>query len=405
MATPSGPEAAELERKVQERTSGLAQANQSLVDEVATRKQIEEQLRQSETRFRDLADSMPQIVWVVGPDDKLEYINRRWTEYTGLSVEESRDQGKIDAVIHPDDVARLHAESAKANRSLTPYQFEFRLRRAADGVYRWFLGRGVPVLDEQGQVVRWYGTSTDIHDQKQAQEELRESARRKDHFLATLAHELRGPLPPIRNALEIMRLEGNNPSRLERSRSMMERQIKQLVRLIDDLIDVSRMSRGKIHLQKEHVELAQVVGSAVETIEPLLREAGHELTVHLPAEPISLEADPARLIQVLVNLLGNAARYTDPGGRIMLTAESDEDRLVVAIHDTGIGMSAEQLGQLFEMFTQVGRSDERSQGGLGVGLWLVRRLLELHGGTVEAQSEGPDQGSTFTICLPLGEAG
>jgi PAS domain S-box-containing protein len=404
MATRPGPDTAELERQVRERTADLARANQALVDEVATRKHAEEQLHLSETRFRELADSMPVIVWVIGIDNKLESINRRWTEYTGLSLAESQDRANVLQVIHPDDVPRINAEAEKARQARTPYQVEFRLKRAADGVYRWFLGRGVPILDEQGQVVRWYGTSTDIQDQKQSQEELREAARRKDQFLATLAHELRSPLPPIRNALEILRLEGTDPARLERGRSMMERQVRQLVRLIDDLVDVSRMSRGKIHLQKERVELAQIVGSAVEAVEPLLLDARHQLAVHLPAEPIHLHADPARLVQVLVNLLSNAARYTDPGGRITLTAQRGERLLLVSIHDTGIGMSTEQLAQLFEMFTQVRRSEERSQGGLGVGLWLVRRLLELHGGAIEAQSDGPARGSTFTIRLPLGEA-
>jgi PAS domain S-box-containing protein len=231
--------------------------------------------------------------------------------------------------------------------------------------------------------------------------ELREADRRKDEFLATLAHELRNPLAPIRNSLHVLRLTGNNPALLEQARSMMERQLGQMVRLVDDLLDVSRISRGKLELRKERVNLATVVQNAVEMARPLIEASNHELTVSLPGEPVLLDADLTRLSQVISNLLNNAARYTNRGGRIWLTAQQQDGAAVVRVLDTGIGIPADQLPHIFEMFVQVDRSLERSQGGLGIGLTLVRRLVEMHGGRVEARSDGPGKGSEFVLHIPV----
>ncbi len=252
-------------------------------------------------------------------------------------------------------------------------------------------------------MVRWYGTSTDINDQKQTQDMLRQSDRRKDEFLATLAHELRNPLAPIRNALEIMRLAGHDPTAMERGRAMVERQVKQLVRLIEDLLDISRITRGKVQLRKEQVEVARVVQSALETCQPFLERGGQRLKVDLPRRPLVIEADPARLAQVLINLLHNAAKYTDPGGQIGLTVERQKDKVLFRVRDSGIGIAPEMLPRIFEMFNQAGRGEDRSQGGLGIGLALVRGLVELHGGTVQAHSAGHGKGSEFVVELPLGE--
>jgi PAS domain S-box-containing protein len=248
----------------------------------------------------------------------------------------------------------------------------------------------------------------DVSHLKRVEAELRESHRRKDEFLATLAHELRNPLAPIRNALAVLRLAGNDPARRDEARAMMERQVRQMVRLIDDLLDISRITRGKIALRRERVALAEVVRSAVESSRPLIDRAGHALTVTLPPGPVVLDADPTRLAQVLLNLLNNAAKYTEPGGRIWLTAAavageagSPPATLEIRVRDTGVGIPKEMLPQVFEMFTQVDRSLERAQGGLGIGLSLVRGLVELHGGTVEAHSEGPGRGSEFVVRLPL----
>ncbi len=230
--------------------------------------------------------------------------------------------------------------------------------------------------------------------------ELQETDRRKDEFLATLAHELRNPLAPIRNALHIMRLTGSDGAAIERARLMMERQLGQLVRLIDDLLDVSRITRGKLELRKERIELSDVINNAIDTARPLIEASGHELTVTSTPQPVYLDADPVRLAQVFSNLLNNAAKYTDRGGRIWLTATHREKEVTVTVRDTGVGIPAEALPSIFDMFTQVDQSLEKSQGGLGIGLTLVKRLVEMHGGTVEVRSEGEGKGAEFTARLP-----
>jgi PAS domain S-box-containing protein len=234
--------------------------------------------------------------------------------------------------------------------------------------------------------------------------ELRETDRRKDEFLALLAHELRNPLAPLRNGLHVMRLSGDNPEAAGRLRAMMERQLAHMVRLIDDLLDVSRISRNKMELRRSRVLLSDVISNAVETARPLVEAAGHELSVALPTEPVFLDADLTRLSQVFGNLLTNSAKYTEAGGHIWLNAvhrDGEVGEVVVSVRDTGIGIPAEALPAIFDMFSQVDRSLERSTGGLGIGLALVRGLVEMHGGSVAAASDGPGCGSTFTVRLPV----
>jgi signal transduction histidine kinase/ActR/RegA family two-component response regulator len=241
---------------------------------------------------------------------------------------------------------------------------------------------------------------------------LKEADRRKDEFLAMLAHELRNPLAPIRNAVQIFRAHGLPVPELQWATEVIDRQVHQMTRLVDDLLDVSRITRGKIDLRKELVNLGTIVNGAVEASRPFIEKWGHELTVTIPPQPIRLEADPTRLAQVLMNLLNNAAKYTDQGGRIWLTAELEPPRssrspgggrgaVLIRVRDNGIGIPAEMQPRIFDLFTQVDRSVERSEGGLGIGLTLVQRLVELHGGSVEAHSDGPGQGSEFIVRLPV----
>jgi PAS domain S-box-containing protein len=232
-------------------------------------------------------------------------------------------------------------------------------------------------------------------------EELRASDRHKDEFLATLAHELRNPLAPIRSALQVMHLAGTDQSAIATSQTVIDRQVQQMVRLIDDLLDLSRISRGKIELRKERIDLSQALQSAIETSRPLIEESGHQLEVALDPQPMPIDADLTRLAQVFLNLLNNSAKYTSPGGRIWLSSAREGDTAVVRVRDSGVGIPPQMLGRIFEMFTQVERSLERAQGGLGIGLTLVRRLVEMHGGGVEAQSEGLGTGSEFIVTLPL----
>ena len=245
----------------------------------------------------------------------------------------------------------------------------------------------------------------DITDRAHLLAALKESDRRKDEFLAILAHELRNPLAPIRNSLHILRAQGPPVPQLQWATDVIDRQVNQMSRLVDDLLDVSRITRGKIQLHRERVELAAVVNSALEASRPLIEREGHELTVTMPPEPIHLDADLTRLSQVFLNLLNNAAKYTERGGRIELTVEREGDQVLVRVKDTGIGIPPEMLPHVFDMFTQVDRSLERSEGGLGIGLTLVQRLVEAHGGAVEARSEGPGKGSEFVVRLPIAREG
>jgi len=258
-----------------------------------------------------------------------------------------------------------------------------------------------PIRDAGGTVIFLHPTGIDITEQRRAEDALIDADRRKDEFLATLAHELRNPLAPIRNALQVLQLAGNDPATLEQARSMMERQLGQMVRLIDDLLDVSRISRGKLPLKLERVELASIIRQAIETCRPIAESSGQDVTVTMPMQPVYVLADPIRLAQVFSNLLNNACKFTDPSGRIVVTAETRGGELVASVRDNGIGIPREKLAGIFDMFVQVDQSLERSQGGLGLGLTLVKRLVELHDGTIEARSEGVGYGSEFIMRLPI----
>jgi signal transduction histidine kinase/CheY-like chemotaxis protein len=235
--------------------------------------------------------------------------------------------------------------------------------------------------------------------------EIQDANRGKDEFLAMLAHELRNPLAPVLHALHVLRCGAADPADDEQAREMIDRQVRHMARLIDDLLDVSRITRGKIQLRPERVELAAVVGRAVDSTRSLIEARGHRLEVALPPEPVRLFADPTRLEQVLANLLNNSAKYTEPGGRIWLSAESEGGEVVLQVRDTGIGIPPHMLGRVFDLFMQAHPTLDRAEGGLGIGLTLVRRLVEMHGGRVEVRSDGPGKGSTFTVRMPLTEGG
>jgi PAS domain S-box-containing protein len=257
-----------------------------------------------------------------------------------------------------------------------------------------------PVRDQEGHVIGASKVARDITERKQLDAALREADRRKDEFLALLAHELRAPLAPLRNGLQVLRLAGSEPATVSQVRAMMDRQLGNMVRLIDDLLDVSRISQNKIELRRARVPLASVIDSAVETARPFIEKERHELSVSLPTEPLFVDADLTRLAQVFANLLTNSAKYTRPGGHIWLTAERQGQSAVVTVRDDGIGIPPDALPRLFDMFSQVDRSIDRMSDGLGIGLALVKGLLEMHGGRVSADSRGPGNGSTFTVELP-----
>jgi PAS domain S-box-containing protein len=548
----------------------------SQIGEFIGHRRVEAAMRESEQRFRIMASAIPSMIWTASPDGTITYANERWYAYCGLTPEENASDW-LNRVVHPDDRDRCKVEWSAAIERGMAYEIEVRNRRH-DGVYRWFITRAVPFLDEAGRVTQWFGTTTDIDDRKRAEristflagasaalarltdvestlqkvaalavpnfadwcivhvqdgpgelrrltithtdparaklaleldrrypvrpdarhgvaavirtgetewaatlpaeqlatiaeddehlrllqelrpasyicvplrsrttvlgaltfvtsaagrvygtEEVRaaedlanravvaienaallaslqESHQRKDEFLAMLAHELRNPLAPIRNAADVWRAARPRTPELQLATEVIDRQVQQMTRLVDDLLDVSRITRGKIKLRTEVVALAAVIDTAVEASRPLMEKWEHELVVDVPAEPIHLRADAPRLAQVLVNLLNNAAKYTERGGRIELRVQREDTQVTIRVRDNGIGIPADALQRVFEMFTQVDRSLERAEGGLGLGLTVVQRLVEMHGGTIEAHSEGSGRGSEFVVRLPLVDA-
>jgi PAS domain S-box-containing protein len=354
-------------------------------------------LRHTEESFRLLAETIPSIVWTADPDGAITYANQRWFDYCGVPAE--HNEGSWPAlVLHPDDRERRHAEWQRSLREGREFEIEVRKRRH-DGVYRWFLTRAVPHRGVDGKVIGWFGVTTDIHDQKVLGEQLREADRRKDEFLATLAHELRNPLAAISGALHVLRHPKRSEAQALSGMDVIDRQVSHLARLVDDLVDVNRITRDELELRREAVDLAGVVRAAVDACRSL-DDGGRELTVALPLEPIHLQADGIRLTQVLLNLLTNAVKYTQPKGRIQIAAERDGDAVVVRVRDDGIGVAPEALPRLFEMFYQADRSLERARGGLGIGLTLARNLVELHGGTLELRSDGLGTGCEAVMRLP-----
>jgi len=303
-------------------------------------------------------------------------------------------------VVHPDDRDHAEADRRRAVAERTELDTEFRIVRP-DGETRWIASKGKVFYAGDGEPLRMLGVSLDVTERKRAEEELRDADRKKDEFLATLAHELRNPLAPMRNAVQILKAKGPPHPELEWAHDVLDRQVQLMARLLDDLLDVSRISRNKLELRTERVELAAVCDAALETSRPVIEAGSHELTLTLPAEPIHLEADPVRLAQVFANLLNNAAKYTEEGGRIRLTAARQGSDVIVSVKDSGIGIAAEMFPRIFEIFAQAKPALLRSQGGLGIGLSLVKGLVELHGGSIEARSDGPGRGSEFVVRLPV----
>ncbi len=320
--------------------------------DVSERRGADETLRESERRFRELADAMPQIVWTARPDGSVNYCNERGHVFTGQAGDASQD-GVWKPILHPDDAHRAGERWDESVRTGEPFECEYRFWDRSRGEYRWFLGRALAVRDDSGRVVKWYGSATDIDDQKRAEEALREADRRKDEFLAMLAHELRNPLAPILNALQVMKLSGGQEAQaMAPLREMMERQAHNMTRLVEDLLDVSRINSGKIELRKKVVNVVTLARQVAEASRAFIEDRRHCLTLSLPAEAILLEVNPTRLEQVLDNLLTNAAKYTDPGGSIWLTVLREGETAVIRIRDTGIGIEPTLLPKVFDLFVQ-----------------------------------------------------
>ncbi|HVJ46456.1 MAG TPA: PAS domain-containing protein, partial [Luteolibacter sp.] len=329
----------------------------------------------SERRFRQLADSMPQIVWAARPDGYLDYYNRRWYELTGQDQKLGGDES-WKPVVHPDDLARCVERWSQSIATGEPYEVRFRMRLASDGAFRWYLARALPIRDEGGKITRWFGSGTDIEDMVSAENALREAADRKDEFLAMLGHELRNPLAPMKIGFHLLSRSETTPEKAAELRAMLERQVGHLTRIVDDLLDVSRISRGKILLRQEPVDLAALTQSSIGDHQVLFQSSGLTVHVDLPPQPLWIDGDPTRVAQILSNLFHNASKFTDQGGEVFVSLESDDASARLNIRDTGMGMSNETLEQIFEAFNQADTSLDRSRGGLGLGLALVKGLVE-----------------------------
>ncbi|MFZ1664022.1 MAG: ATP-binding protein [Flavobacteriales bacterium] len=355
---------------------------------------------EGEKRLSMLADNMSQMAYVATSDMHVEWVNKRWLDYTGMSVEEMNSSG-WGRIVHPEDLPTIGDSFKEAVFKGERWEKEFRLRDKS-GEYHWFLSISEPIKDESGRVLQWFGTNTDITRRKLAEKELALTAKNTDRFLATLAHELRNPLAPLRNGLHLLEMAPEDAVFQQETRAMMKRQLDHLVRLVDDLMDLSRISRGQVKLELEELDLQEVVATALEASASVMSEAGHHIRTEGTGESIHVQGDRHRLVQVVSHLLANAAKFTDSGGEVTLTLRSEGDHALLAITDTGIGIDPAALPEVFEMFAQVAAHDKKHGGkGLGIGLNLAKQIIGLHGGTIDGSSEGTGMGSEFKVRIPL----
>ncbi|HEV2845512.1 MAG TPA: ATP-binding protein [Thermoanaerobaculia bacterium] len=365
----------------------------------------------SEPFFRQMTDSLPALVWTTRPGGYCDFLSRQWVEYTGVPEELHHGEGWFDA-LHPEDQPWVSTVWRAAMEERASYDVEYRLRRH-DGQYRWFKARGQAIHDDQGQIIRWFGTCTDIEDQKRAEQEIREARqaaedanRAKDRFLAVLSHELRTPLTPVLTLAQMLEAAPELPPKLRAWVETIRRNAELETRLIDDLLDHTRISHGKIELQPAPVDVHEKIRQTCALCEAEAWDKRLDLVTDLGAARPWVHADSARLQQVLWNLIKNAVKFTPEGGTItILTADAEDGGIVVEVRDTGIGIEPHVLPRVFEVFEQGGREVTRSFGGLGLGLAISKGLIELHGGKVSAASEGPGRGAVFTVRLPASEPG
>jgi PAS domain S-box-containing protein len=353
--------------------------------------------KESEIRFRALVNAASDVIYRMSPDWQFmhELDGRGFLKTTsGLA------EYKIEEYVYPADLERTRNAIAQAIRTKTIFALEHRVVRA-DQSPGWTYSKAVPILDADGEIREWIGMASDITERKAAEEQLNDASRRKDEFLAMLAHELRNPLAPIGAAAQLLQLGRLNDEQVRKTSEVIGRQVSHMTGLIDDLLDVSRVTRGLIELDKATLDIHHVVNDAVEQVNPLIRARKHELVIRHAPQGGRICGDKKRLVQVVANVLNNAAKYTAEGGHLVVSTQVQASKVLIEVSDDGIGMTPEMANHAFDLFAQAERTSDRSSGGLGLGLSLVRSLVELHGGTVSCESDGLDRGSRFSISLPL----
>lgn len=362
------------------------------------RDHAEQALRHSEARLRTLADAVPQLIWTNRCDGTADYFNRRWYDYTGLSFDQSYGLG-WEAVVHPDDARCAKQAWARARAAGEVFDCEYRLRGAGD-TYRWFIGRNVPMKDAAGGIAGWFGSATDIQDLKEAQAELQEADRQKNHFLALLGHELRNPLAAIRHGVTLLRSAKARPESRAAALPIVAEQVAYMEHLVDDLLDLSRIVQGSVQVRREPMAIQYALEQALEMVRPQAKAGGFTIDLHVSATPLEVLGDRVRLTQVFMNVLGNAVKYSGDSRLIEVSAAREDDAAVVRIRDYGVGIAAELLPRIFEPFVQAS-CGSTLHSGLGLGLAVVRQLVHLHDGEIQTYSEGERQGSEFVLRFPL----
>ena len=352
----------------------------AIVD-ISRLKLAEAEARASERRFRIMADGAPANIWVSDARGRLEFVNREYCKFFGKTLEQEQEWQHL---LHPDDAPHYLDVVSTALENQDAFRARTRVR-SVSGEWRWLESSAVPRFAETGAFLGHVGLSMDVTEMVQSQQALQEADRRKDEFLAILSHELRNPLAPIRNAAAILASPKLTQEQMRWAQSVIERQTDTMSRLLEDLLNVARIAEGKLTLRIERVSLSSVVDAAIEAARPLIDRKNHKFMVNLPKDALTIQADPLRLSQVIANLLTNAAKYTDPGGHIAITARREDGALEITVKDDGIGIPPDALNRIFAMFEQVKGATSRSEGGLGIGLALVRGVVDLHGGTVKVR--------------------
>jgi two-component system CheB/CheR fusion protein len=375
---------------------GAAQGVILVVLDVSAQKERERELERSNERFRSLVLATSQVVWTADAKGYMRDDSPSWRRLTGQTYEQWHGHGWVDA-LHPDDRNRVLHGWLEAVAQRRPFPVEYRLRMA-DGSFRWSMSRAVPVTDTDGTIREWVGMNYDIQVRKEIEQAQRDANKRKDEFIALLAHELRNPLAPLRNGIEVLKTGAEADD--SRAVEMMDRQVRHMVRLIDDLLDLSRITQGKLELRVERIDLREILRQALDSVRPAMEAKRQHSSLVLPSGPLWVDGDSVRLTQVVTNLLNNAIKYSGEDAHIWLTAEREGMRQLIIVRDTGQGIPTEMRSRIFDLFLQGDGRAERVEGGLGIGLTLVKRIVELHNGTVDVFSEGVGTGSEFTVRLP-----